>query len=101
MRRILIENARRKSRLKHGGELNRVPLADLPEQDDPGHLLALDEALCELALEDPRAAQVVELHHFAGLSHDAVAMALGLTVYEARQKWAYARAWLLSALAEE
>ena len=101
MRRILIENARRKSRLKHGGLLRRVELTDLPEPDDAAQLMALDEALTQLALEDSRAAQVVELHHFAGLSHDAVAQALGLTVYEARQKWAYARAWLLSALADK
>jgi RNA polymerase sigma factor (sigma-70 family) len=101
MRRILIENARRKSRLKHGGLLQRVELADLARADDPAWLLALDEALTQLAMEDPGAAQVVELHHFAGLSHDAVAQTLGLTVYEARQKWAYARAWLLSALADK
>ena len=101
MRRILIENARRKNRHKHGGLLLRVELADLPEQEDPAQLLALDEALNQLAFEDPGAAQVVELHHFAGLSHDSVAQTLGLTVYEARQKWAYARAWLLNALADK
>jgi len=101
MQRILIENARRKGRLKHGGQLDRLELADLPQPNGDEQLLALDEALTALALEDPQAAQVVELHHFAGLSHDLVAQSLGITVYQARQKWTYARAWLLNALAAE
>jgi RNA polymerase sigma factor (TIGR02999 family) len=101
MRRILIENARRKSRLKHGGQLDRVALADLPQPNGEEQLLALDEALTALAQEDPEAAQVVELHHFAGLNHELVAESLGITVYQARQKWTYARAWLLNALATE
>jgi DNA-directed RNA polymerase specialized sigma24 family protein len=62
--------------------------------------LALDEALTRLAVEDSEAAQVVELHHFAGLSHEFVAGTLGITVYQARQKWTYARAWLQSELSE-
>jgi RNA polymerase sigma factor (TIGR02999 family) len=98
MRRILVENARHKSRLKHGGEWQRVILADVPDSSDDDRLLALDEALTRLAVEDSRAAQVVELHHFAGLSHDVVAETLGVTVYQVRQKWSYARAWLRSAL---
>ena len=101
MRRILIENARRKGRIKHGGELDRVALADLPQPNGDNQLLALDEALTALALEDSQAAQVVELHHFAGLSHELVAQSLGITVYQARQKWTYARAWLLNAIATE
>jgi DNA-directed RNA polymerase specialized sigma24 family protein len=101
MRRILIENARRKGRLKHGGQLDRVSLADLPQPNGDDQLLALDEALTALALEDPQAAQVVELHHFAGLSHELVARSLGITVYQARQKWTYARAWLLTSLDSE
>ena len=98
MRRILVESARRKDRLKHGGALRRVELADaaaLPPADD---LLALDEALGRLAAEDPVAARVVELRHFAGLGHNDIAAVLGITVYLARQKWTYARAWLRNAL---
>jgi RNA polymerase sigma factor (TIGR02999 family) len=98
MRRILIENARRKKRLRHGGQRERVELPDIPQPDDDQRLLALDEALTRLAREDPQAARVVELHHFAGLSHDQVAATLGITVYLARQKWTYARAWLQNGL---
>jgi len=100
MRRILIENARRKARLKHGGELKRTELADVPQPDGDERLLALDEALTRLATEDAQAAQVVELHHFAGLSHELVAATLGISVYQARQKWTYARAWLHNAVAD-
>jgi RNA polymerase sigma factor (TIGR02999 family) len=98
MRRILVEKARRKRRLKHGGAARRVALADLPAPEPDDALLALDEALTRLAGEDPVAAKVVELRHFAGLGHDAVAATLGITVYQARQKWTYARAWLRNAL---
>jgi RNA polymerase sigma factor (TIGR02999 family) len=98
MRRILIENARRRARIKHGGQFQRVPASDLPAACEDERLLALDEALTRLAKEDAQAAQVVELHHFAGLSHDEVAQALGATVYHVRQKWAYARAWLQTEL---
>jgi RNA polymerase sigma factor (TIGR02999 family) len=101
MRRILVENARRNGRLKHGGQLDRMEIADLPQPNGDEQLLALDEALSALALEDSQAAQVVELHHFAELSHELVAQSLGITVYQARQKWTYARAWLLNALAEK
>jgi hypothetical protein len=69
-------------------------LAAQPSDD----LLALDEALTLLAAEDPVAAKIVELRHFAGLGHEAVATTLGLTVYQARQKWTYARAWLRDSL---
>ena len=98
MRRILVENARRKSRLKRGGDVRRVELADSPAAEPDADLLALDDALTRLAAEDPVAAKVVELRHFAGLGHEAVAAALGTTVYLARQRWTYARAWLRDAL---
>jgi RNA polymerase sigma factor (TIGR02999 family) len=98
MRRILVENARRKTRIKHGGRYLRVDLPDVADADEDQRLLALDEALSRLAAEDAQAARVVELHHFAGLSHDLVAQTLGVTVYQARQKWDYARAWLRDAL---
>jgi RNA polymerase sigma factor (TIGR02999 family) len=100
MRRILVENARRKSRHKHGGGFQRVLAADVPAQEPEDQLLALDEALTRLAAEDLQAAQVVSLHHFAGLSHEIVAETLGVSVYRARQKWNYARAWLRDALTD-
>src|SRR5947209_8520489 len=73
MRRILIERARRKRRHKHGGQLRRVELPDLPADPESDRLLALDDALTRLAAEDVLAAKVVELRHFAGLGHEAIA----------------------------
>lgn len=98
MRRILVENARAKKRQKRGGDLQRIELVDVaaPMADD--RLLALDRALTELAVEDPVAARVVELRRFASLGHEEIAKTLGITVYQARQKWTYARAWLAEAL---
>jgi RNA polymerase sigma factor (TIGR02999 family) len=103
MRRILVEAARRKARQRRGGGLRRADLADHPSPDpDPDHdLLALDEALKRLAEEDPLSARVVELRRFAGLGHEDVAAALGISVFLARQKWTYARAWLRDALGGE
>jgi RNA polymerase sigma factor (TIGR02999 family) len=101
MRRILVEAARRKKREKHGGGRARVELPDIQALNPDDRLLALDAALTRLAAEDPVAARVVELHHFTGASHDAIAEALGITVYAARQKWTYARAWLRDAMAED
>jgi RNA polymerase sigma factor (TIGR02999 family) len=100
MRRILVENARRKKRLKHGGERQRMADGDVAQQaGDDDQVLALDEALTRLAAEDRQAAQVVEMHHFCGLSHEIVAECLGLTVYRIRQKWTFAKAWLRDDLA--
>jgi len=101
MRRVLVEAARRRNREKHGGRRQRVELSDVPESDPDGRLLLLDDALTRLAAEDPLAARVVELRHFTGAGHDAVASALGITVYAARQKWTYARAWLRNAMTED
>ena len=100
MRRILVENARRKKRQKRGGDRKRVDLADHPAPSDDDRLLALNDALERLAGEDPLAARVVELRHFAGLGHEQVAAVLEITVYQARQKWTYARAWLRDAIGE-
>lgn len=101
MRRILVDAARRKRREKHGGEVERVELPEVAARDPDGRLLALDDALTRLAAEDPVAARVVELRQFAGLGHDAIAAALGITVYAARQKWTFARAWLRDAISED
>jgi RNA polymerase sigma factor (TIGR02999 family) len=96
MRRILVESARRKQRLKHGGELQRLDLQehDVPVTTPPEELLALDEALLRLAAEDADAARIVDLHFFAGLSIDEAAEALGVSRATAYRQWAYARAWL-------
>jgi RNA polymerase sigma factor (TIGR02999 family) len=100
MRRILVENARRKGRLRRGGDRERVILEDVPDEDerDTETILEIDEALTQLAAEDPTATAVVKLHFFAGLTLDATAEALGMSRATAYRHWAYARAWLKSKL---
>jgi RNA polymerase sigma factor (TIGR02999 family) len=98
MRRILVESARSKSRQKRGAGLRRVELVDQAAIDPDEKLLALDRALNRLYEEDPLAAKVVELRQFAGMGHEEIAATLDITVYRARQKWTYARAWLRDAL---
>lgn len=98
MRRILIENARRRRSLKRGGDRGSVPLADIAAAQPDDALIDLDAALTQLGAEDPLAARIVELHQFAGLTYDQVAATLEITVYVTRRKWAYGRAWLKSAL---
>ena len=102
MRRIIIEDARRKRRIKHGGRLRRVDLSahDRAEEPSEDYLLALDEVLPRLAAEDAVAARVVELRFFAGLSREQIADVMHLSVYAVRQKWNYARAWLQVAIQE-
>jgi RNA polymerase sigma factor (TIGR02999 family) len=100
MRRILIDNARRRHRLKRGGDRRRVDLAQvaaLPASpaDD---LLALDEALDQLAAEDPKKAELVKLRFFAGLSVEEAAQCLDISRATADRYWAYARAWLYDRL---
>jgi RNA polymerase sigma factor (TIGR02999 family) len=94
----LVERARNKARQKRGGGRRRVELVDQPASDPDDQLLALDQALNRLFDEDPLAAKVVELRQFAGMGHEEVASTLGVSVYRARQKWTYARAWLRDAL---
>jgi RNA polymerase sigma factor (TIGR02999 family) len=95
MRRILVENARRKKRSKHGGDLQRVDLdSRISFDQEPDDLVALDEALGRLAIEDARAAELVELHFFAGLAIEKAGELLGLSRASAYRLWAYARAWL-------
>ena len=100
MRRILIDRARARSSRKRGGDRRRVALDGVAAPDPDERLLALDEALTQLAGADPLAARVVEMHHFAGMTHEQVAAALDLSVYLAREKWTFARAWLKAALGE-
>jgi RNA polymerase sigma factor (TIGR02999 family) len=96
MRRILVENARRKGRQKRGGGRARVELleGDLVVDDPPHELLAVDEALQRLGAEDPEAAGLVKLRYFAGLSVEEAADTLGLSRATAYRHWAYARAWV-------
>jgi RNA polymerase sigma factor (TIGR02999 family) len=96
MRRILIENARRKQRLKHGGALQRVELRDedLAGAGASDDLLALDEALARLEKDDPAKAELVKLRYFAGLTSEEAAAALGISRATAARYWTYARAWL-------
>jgi RNA polymerase sigma factor (TIGR02999 family) len=100
MRRILVESARRKGRLRHGGGRQRLDLdplaaaADGPADD----LLALDEALGRLEAEEPQVAAVVKLRYFAGLTAQEAAAALGISKRAADRHWAYAKAWLFEAL---
>jgi RNA polymerase sigma factor (TIGR02999 family) len=100
MRRILVDRARKKDRVRHGGDLERVPLADAepaaeaPEDD----LVALDEALERFAALDPVKAELVQLRYFAGLAEEEAAAALGISRATASRYWAFARAWLIDAL---
>jgi RNA polymerase sigma factor (TIGR02999 family) len=96
MRRILVDSARRKGRCKHGGGMVRQDVDEL-QLTAPAlceELLALDEALDKLAEHDPIKAELVKLRHFAGLSVDQAAEALGISAATADRYWAYARAWL-------
>jgi RNA polymerase sigma factor (TIGR02999 family) len=101
MRRILVESARRKQRLRHGGGRGREPEQDLPAPERPERFLALDEALERLAAANPSAAELVRLRYFAGLSNADAAALLGVSPRKATQVWAYARAWLREELGDE
>jgi len=96
MRRILIENARRKQRLKRGGDQDRVEMqtSDLAIEGPSDDLIALDEALAKLAQEDPMVANLVKMRYFAGLTLEQSAEILGIARRTADRYWAYARAWL-------
>ncbi len=103
IRRILVENARRKRRPKHGGHLERVDVEPvnvacaLPDDQ----ILAVDEALDRLAVVNARAAEVVKLRFFAGLTESQVAEHLGVSAATVERTWAFARAWLLQAMRQE
>src|SRR4051794_16279569 len=96
MRRILVDNARRRGRIKRGGAMDRVNLdtLEITVSDPPDELVALDEALKALADEHPEMAQLVNLRYFGGLTHEEAAQAIGVSVSTADRNWAYARAWL-------
>jgi RNA polymerase sigma factor (TIGR02999 family) len=96
MRRILVENARRKKRLKHGGQIERVDSdeAEIPSPMPDEELLALDEVLDRLSELDPRGAEIVKLCFFVGLTQEQAAEHLGISISTLERSWAFARAWL-------
>ena len=99
MRRILVENARRKQSKKRGGDRVRLDLDQLGTAAEPiDDVLDIDAALAGLATVDPQAAELVKLRYFAGLSISQAAAALGISPRSADFLWAYARAWLLRSL---
>jgi RNA polymerase sigma factor (TIGR02999 family) len=100
MRRILIENARRKKSLKHGGNQQRVDLENVAVtiEESPDELIALDEALQKLAVEDPTKADLVKLRYFAGLNIDQAAEILGISRATAIRHWSFTRAWLFKCI---
>jgi RNA polymerase sigma factor (TIGR02999 family) len=100
MRRILVDRAREKGREKRGGKLKKVDIdaIDLATTVTPDQLLAVDEALAKLAVNDADAAKIVELRYFAGMTIDEAGKALGISTATAYRHWNYARAWLHSEL---
>jgi RNA polymerase sigma factor (TIGR02999 family) len=106
MRRILIDHARTRKRIKRGGEAKRTKMtvsdvADLAAVDDPEQIMALDEAIHRLEAEDAQAAQVVKLRFYGGLSVEETAEALGISDRTVKRDWQFARAWLFQALNTE
>jgi RNA polymerase sigma factor (TIGR02999 family) len=102
MRRILVEQARRKNRVRHGSDRQRTGLADvaLSRAPDADTILAVDEAVARLAEQEPETAEVVKLHFFAGLTLDETAAALGISRASVYRHWAFARASLRLLLGE-
>jgi RNA polymerase sigma factor (TIGR02999 family) len=100
MRRILIDNARRKRHTKHGGGLKRVAIedVDVPCSLPPDEMLALDEALTDLERADVTGAQIVKLRFFGGLTHPQIAEALGVSLSTVERSWAFSRVWLFQRL---
>jgi RNA polymerase sigma factor (TIGR02999 family) len=100
MRRILVEHARRRARVKRGGNPIRVSLTDVDSgiQHDPAEILALDAAIRRLEQQDPAAADIVRLRFFAGLSVEETARMLDVSERTVKREWAFARAWLFDAL---
>jgi RNA polymerase sigma factor (TIGR02999 family) len=103
MRRILVESARRKARLKHGGGLERQPLDDIQQPDvaDGLDVIALSDALEEFEKADAEAARLVKLRYFAGMSVEQAAEMLGMSARSGYYAWDYARSWLRCRLQEE
>ena len=99
MRRILVDNARRKKCVKHGGDWQREPLGDIESPKDGPSLadvLAIDEALRKLSREDPQKAELVKLRYFAGLTLSEIADLLDISRATTSRHWTYAKAWLFN-----
>lgn len=96
MRRILVDRARQKARVRHGGGLERVDLEQvtLATEDPDETVLAVHEALEKLARQSPTKAEIVKLHYFTGLEYPEIARALGLSLSTVERHWAYARSWI-------
>jgi RNA polymerase sigma factor (TIGR02999 family) len=102
MRRILVDAARRKQAIRHGGGRRRVPLQDHHQiTESPADVLALDDALTRFAREEPAKAELVKLRFFAGLSTPEAASVLGISDASAERWWAFARTWLFSELQQD
>lgn len=112
MRRILIDHAKTRNRIKRGGGAARVELGDwledlkrgaveLARDGDPAAFLAVERAICRLEEEDVQAGEVVRLRYFAGLTEDQVAKALSLSERTVRRRWQFAKAWLFEAMQKE
>jgi RNA polymerase sigma factor (TIGR02999 family) len=103
MRQILIDRARRKQRVRHGGGRQRVPLSEVEaaEESSSEQLLAIDEALEGFATHEPAKAELVKLRYYAGLTEEEAAAALGISRATASRYWNYARAWLINAVDEK
>jgi RNA polymerase sigma factor (TIGR02999 family) len=102
MRRILVERARRKNRIKYGGRYARVELSDVATSEpSPNEVIMVSELLDSLGKQHPLEAQIVKLHYFAGLSISEAGRALGLPRSTAHRHWTFARAWLHEAICEQ
>jgi RNA polymerase sigma factor (TIGR02999 family) len=103
MRRILVESARRKGSVRHGGRRMRINLDEACDVTDESHddVLAIDEALTRLAERDPLRAELVKLRFFAGLTMPEIAAALGISLATAERHWVFARTWLYAELADD
>jgi len=103
MRRILVDNARRKRRTKHGGDRQRVVLDEACPLSEPdmGQVLQVDEALSKLAVEFPEKAELVKLRYFAGMSAQEAAAVLGISRATADRYWAFAKAFLYCAMKDD
>ena len=96
MRRILVDNARRKRALRHGGGLQKAEMLEIasPEAGNDDQILAVNEALERFAAQDKQKAELVKLRYFVGMTIDEAAAALGISAPTAKRYWAYSRAWL-------
>jgi len=101
MRRILVEQARRKARVRHGGDRERVELDDVDPSLEPPEgidVLAVDEAVAKLEAKDPRKGEIVNLRYFAGLTNEESAQALGVSVGTIEREWRFIKSWLQTEL---